>query len=66
MKFNHNQKTGMMELTIEEFDIAYQTSNYQIYTVEVYDNAALDGIGIMCNNEEFIRILNNPRLAFYL
>jgi hypothetical protein len=66
VEYNHNQKTGMTELIINEYDIAYQTSNRQIYTVEIYDNASLDGIAIMCTDEEFIRILNNPRLAFVL
>ncbi len=66
MEFKHNAKTGMMELSVNEFDIAYETSNSQIYTVQVYDNHSLDGIVVMCDNEEFIRILNNPKLAFYL
>lgn len=66
MEFKYNNKTGMNEIEVDEFFIQYSTNNTLIYDVSVYDSRFLDDIRIMCDNEEFIRIINNPRLAFYL
>jgi len=66
LEFKFNQQTGRFEIIINEYDISYQTANEQVYDMEVYDSEMLEGVKIMCSNEEFIRVLNNPRLAFLL
>jgi hypothetical protein len=56
----------MTELTVNEFIIFYRTENEQIYDIEVHDTIMLESIKTYCDSEEFIRIVNNPRIAFYI
>lgn len=56
----------MIELDIGDFHIEYKMVNEMIYEVGVYDSYQMDSVQTICTNEEFIRILNNPRIAFYI
>ena len=56
----------MIELEINEFILFYRTDNEQIYDIEVHDNLLLESVKTYCDSEEFIRIVNNPRIAFYI
>jgi hypothetical protein len=56
----------MIELHVEEFIIFYRTDNERIYDIEVHDTIMMESIKTYCDSEEFIRIVNNPRIAFYI
>lgn len=56
----------MIELNIGNFHIEYKAVSEYVYDVGVYDSYYMDGTQTICSSEEFIRILNNPRIAFYI
>lgn len=66
MEFKYNIQTQMYELTIEEYLIEYTTSNELVYNMRVSDNNQLESIELMITRDEFMRVINNPRLAFVL
>ncbi len=66
MEFKYNIHTGMYELTLDEYLLEYTTSNELVYNMRVSDNDRLESIEVIVTRDEFMRIINNPRLAFVL
>lgn len=66
MDFKFNATNDNYELTNGNYFIRYEVTNSKVYAVEVHDNFMLESISIFLSNDELIRIINNPRLAFYI
>lgn len=66
MDFKFNATNDSYELTNGNYFIRYEVTNSKVYTVEVHDNFMLESISIFLSKDELFRIINNPRLAFYI
>lgn len=56
----------MYELNVEEFFIEYSTSNEEIYLMKIVDHQMIEDVEVMATRDEFLKIINNPRVAFYI
>lgn len=66
MEFKFNPVTNMYELNVEEFFIEYSTSNEEIYLMKIVDHQMIEDVEVMATRDEFLKIINNPRVAFYI
>jgi hypothetical protein len=66
MEFTYDRVTGTYELSTDNYLIRYEVTNQKVYAVEVHDNYLLESVSIFLSEEELFRIINNPRVAFYI
>ena len=66
MDFRFNATNDSYELINGNYFIRYEIVNSKVYAVQIHDNLLLESVSIFLSNDELIRIINNPRLAFYI
>ncbi len=66
MEFTYDRVTGTYELSTDNYLIRYEVTNQKVYAVEVHDNYLLESVSIFLSKDELFRIINNPKLAFYI
>ena len=66
MNFKYDIVTSTYELSTDNYLIRYEVVNQKVYNVEVQDNYLLESISMFLSKDELFRIINNPRLAFYI
>lgn len=66
MEFTYDRVTATYELSTDNYLIRYEVTNQKVYAVEVHDNYLLESVSLFLSKDELFRIINNPRLAFYI